>query len=219
MRAREKRVIAVASAVTIIALIVVAAMVITPSTYVLRGRDFGEIFGEGDEYIGVEISVGGGSWIPVSPLTLDVVYYIQNSVKNYVRATVNIKITYSGIKTGTLEISNCTVWLEQGGNIYRLIDAESKTNLNPSSTSGTYDPTGSEFDSGDIEISAVASALGITSDGIYTVRAFFYVKVQGIGEKSGETLTVEVNNNNQPFQEDEWERVTEGFKENLKKED
>jgi len=187
MRVREKRVIAVASAVTIIALIVVAAMVITPSgVLTFHGRTSGRA---GNNVEGFTVEVEVSSWRPFGPLFSiigDAFWIIDGTKYDTVSATLKVKITYYGMAPNSLNITINAVWLEYSGRKSYIINAP-QTGINGNNEEGTYDRYNSNPFTGSKSVSTVGSELSLPTDGsTVTVYNKYQVKVVGRGAKTGQ---------------------------------
>ena len=197
MRAREKRVIAVASAVTIVALIVVAAMVITPSGVLTFSGRSSVRAGNAEEGMILEVEVGG--WVPIGPLPKilawlsrivgDSFWIINGTKYTTVSATLKVKLTYYGIKVGSLNATIIRVWCEYSGKESYIIKADPINSIN-TETSGTYDRYSSNPFTGSKSVDTIANELSLqkSSGNTYTVHYYYQVRFEGIGEKSGDLI-------------------------------
>ena len=157
------------------------------------------------EYI--ELNVQVSSWKPIklplktsavltstfipTPLVINDFWTVDGYKKTTVSVTITITLNYKGIKAQTLNITVCQFWFEATSKAY-LVDA-SEDSVNGASEEGTVTK---EYSSGSVALDGSSSdpfvSCGCATDGnTYTVYGHFQVTVQGIGTKSGETLTAD----------------------------
>ena len=176
-------------------------------TYHTFGGNYTGSAGNAQEGFDVEVDVSGGGTGPAgstspgtttSPLTILIAYPVQiwcqggvwlidGNAYSTISVTVKIKVTYRGIKEYSLNVSILRVWLEcpATGASYDLLNSP-QYGINGPATDGVWDHYTTDPFTASADIDAVASALGLATDGTqYTVYYYFQVKVEGIGKYTG----------------------------------
>ena len=193
MRAREKRVIVAASAVTIVLLVVTAYFVVYPSgTLFFRAHDFGEV-SYGDSYLGVEVEICG--WAPVGlwghllggglprVRAVEQSYWTIDKGDGFVKystikVTYKIKITYAKVKPYSVNVTVLAAWLEESntGDKSYIINS-SQTSINGANTDGVWDHYSSNPFTGSKSPDEAAADMSLPTDSTVTVYHKYQYKV------------------------------------------
>ena len=214
VRAREKRILVVASAVSLVSLIVIAYFVIAPSGVLTFRGHFSDYFGNAEEGIGLEVGVGG--WAPVGPIAKlwallgDSFWIIDGTKYSTVSATLKVKVTYKGIKPYSLNVTILEFWCSYGTAKSYLINADPVNGINGANTDGTWDRYNSNPFTGSKSVDTIGSELSLPQDGsTVTVYYKYRVQVKGYGAKSGQLYTADTNELSPSPSSGSWQWYTE----------
>ena len=198
MRGGEKRVIAIATGITLIILVLIAYLVIAPSGVLsFEGHS---LVRAGDAREGMVLEVGLSAWEPIGPwvrlvvlmqkLAGDSFWIIDGTKYTTVSATLKVKLQYYGIRKYTLNASIIRVWCEYSSKVSYIIKADPITKIN-SGTDGTYDRYSSNPFQGSKNVSTIASELSLPTSSSATVYYYYRVAFVGFGAITGKNITAD----------------------------
>ena len=210
---REKRVVAVAGAVTLIALLAVAYMVIQPSGVLTFHGGTSTMVGDVNEGMILEVEVSGwvpiGPWVMLAKLVGDAFWIIDGTKYDTVAATLKVKLTYYGIKVGSLNATIIELWCEYSSKKSYIINADPINSIN-TATDGVYNRYDSNPFTGSKSVNDTASELSLPTDGnAYTVNYRYRVQFKGTGVKSGNVYTADTYTKNPTPASGSWQWYTE----------
>ena len=221
MRLGKNAKYAFAGAALVLLIIVAFASVQPEKVLTFAGKAFGEARGAAGEFINVQTEVTGSSWVPSTSLSVfgggfgtgveQSFWTVDGEKYSTASATLKVKITYGGIKVGSLNATAIQFFMTTDPTNKNPKSYLINTNQNGinSATDGTWDHYSANPFTGSKSLDAIATDLSLPTDGSTQVYNYYYVEVKGVGAKSGQTLTVTIGPKTPTPASNVWQYYTE----------